>query len=201
MLRTATALTGLIATTIAVAGCGGSGSPSSTSASTRTPGRSAGLRLAECMRAHGVTNYPDPSATGGGGTQIKQSSGGGNGGANSIVVDGVQLNASAPTFAHAMNACQKDQPQGPPISGAQLAKIKQGALKMAECMRAHGVPNFSDPQVTSGPGGRGIAVRIGAGSVGGRGAKGSPPPPAFQHAMTICQPLMAIGPKGRKVTR
>ena len=159
-----------------------------------------GLKLAECMRAHGVTDYPDPSASGGGGTQIRQSSNAA-GGANNIVVDGVQINASAPTFAHAMNACQKYQPQGPPISGAQMAKIRQGAVKMAECMRAHGVPNFSDPKVTVGPAGHGIAVRLGVGSVAGGGAKGSPPSAAFQHAMTICQPLMAVGPKGQKVVK
>ncbi|MDE3129709.1 MAG: hypothetical protein KGL16_01020 [Acidobacteriota bacterium] len=193
----------MLGTTAAVAACGGSGAPRSTSSNTgasiRAPGRSSGLKLAECMRAHGVSNYPDPSANGGG-TQIKQSSSA-SGGANRIVVDGVQLDAGAPTFQRAMNACQKYQPQGPPISGAQLARIRQGALKMAQCMRTHGVPNFSDPQVTSGPGGHGIAVRLGLGSVSGSGPKGSPPSPAFQRAMRTCQSYMRVGLKASQGTR
>ena len=105
MLRTATALTALLTTAIVIAACGGPGSPSNTSASTGTPARSTGLKLAECMRAHGVTDYPDPSANGGGGTQIKQTSSAA-GGRNNVVVDGVQINASAPTFAHATNCAR-----------------------------------------------------------------------------------------------
>ena len=86
-----------------------------------------------------------------------------------ISVDGHQLNVSGPAFQKAMQKCQKYQPQGPPISGAQLARFRQGALKMAECMRTHGVPNFPDPQVATGPGGHGIGIRIGAKAAGGSG--------------------------------
>ena len=60
-----------------------------------------------------------------------------------------------------MQDCQKYQPQGPPISGAQLAQIKQGALKMADACASHGVPNFPDPKVSSRPGRPGIQVQIG----------------------------------------
>jgi hypothetical protein len=195
MFRKAMVPVALLLTAIAVAACGGSGTPHHPSTSSATSRQSAGLKLAECMRAHGVPNYPDPSATGGGGTQIRQSSGASG---NSIAVDGVQLDASAPKFAEAMHSCLKYQPRGPAISGAQLARIKQGALKMAQCMRTHGVPNFSDPQVTVGPGGHGIGVRLGAGSVAGAGVKGTTPPPAFQRAMNACQAYMQFGPKGQK---
>jgi hypothetical protein len=143
------------------------------------------------MRTHGVPDFPDPSSSGGGGTQIQQSSG--NGG-SSVTVGGHQLDVGAPAFQTAMQDCQKLQPHGPPISGAQLAKLQKGALKMAECMRSHGVSNFPDPQVTSGPGGHGVGIRIGA--KGGGGAGGiNPQSPAFQAAQKICMPLMQ-GPAG-----
>lgn len=199
MLRKATLPVALLLTAGAVAACGSAGAPNNVSASTGTPGQSIGLKLAECMRSHGVSNYPDPSANAGGGTQIRQSAGAAGG--NGIAVDGVQLDASAPKFAHAMAACQRYQPPGPPISGAQLAKVKQGALKMAQCMRTHGVPNFSDPQVTVAPGGHGIAMRLGLGSVAGGGVKGTPPSPAFQRAMNACQADMRFGPKSHKAVR
>jgi hypothetical protein len=194
MLRNATVLIALLATTTAVAACGGS-SPSNNSATAKQ--NSAGLKLAECMRSHGVPDFPDP--TSGGGFGIQASAGGGNA---SVSVDGHTINVSGPAFQKAMQQCRSEQPQGPPISGAQLAKVKQGAIKMAECMRAHGVSSFPDPEVRSGPGGRGIEVQIGAPSSGASGQSINPRSPAFQHAQKICQPLMGgSGPKGQPVQK
>jgi hypothetical protein len=195
MLRKAAVLTAMLATTIALAACGGSSSPTTSNASSQAKA-SSGLKMAECIRTHGVPKFPDPGS-GPSGIQSNQGSGGG-----SVSVDGVQLDVSPQTLQKAMQACQKYAPQGPPVSGAQLAKIKQGALKMAQCMRAHGVPNFSDPQVTAGPNGHGIAVRIG-GAAGGNAVSGgktvgAAPSPAFQHAMSVCQPLMRVGLKAGK---
>ena len=196
MLRKATVIAAMLATTTAVAACGST--PKNTKGSS-TPRSDIGLKLAQCMRSHGVPSFPDPGS--GGGFQVQQSSSSkGSGGTSSINVDGRTLDASAPAFRRAMNQCQKDLPQGPPISGSQLAKIKQGALKMAECMRSHGVPNFPDPQVTVGPGGHGIAIRMGLGDAGGSQAQRPSGSPAFQHAMNICQPLMNVGLKRQKVS-
>jgi hypothetical protein len=188
MLRKATVLTVMLATTTAVAACGGS-SPSSGNTKSAKANVSQRLKMAECVRAHGVPKFPDSPS---GGPNSIQGSSNGNGG-GSVSVDGVQLGVSPQTLQRAMLACQKYAPQGPPISGAQLAKIKQGALKMAACMRSHGVPNFPDPQVTTGPGGKGIGVRIGGPSSGGGGL--NPNSPAFQKAQKTCMPLMG-GPKG-----
>ncbi|MDE3132777.1 MAG: hypothetical protein KGL15_01785 [Acidobacteriota bacterium] len=177
----------MLATTTAVAACGGS-SPSSGNSTTPKVSASQQLKMAQCVRAHGVPKFPD--SPNGGPNQI-QSGQSGSGGRGSVSVDGVNLGVSPQTLQKAMLACQKYAPQGPPISGAQLAKIRQGAIKMAECMRSHGVPNFPDPQVTTGPGGRGIGVRIGGpGSAGGF----DPKSPAFQKAQKTCQPLLG-GPK------
>jgi hypothetical protein len=195
MLRKATVLIALLATTTAVAACAGSSPKAQTTASTAH--KNAGLKLAECMRSHGVPDFPDP--TSGGGFGIQASAGGGNA---SISVDGHTINVSGPAFQKAMQQCRSEQPQGPPVSGAQLAKIKHGALKMAECMRAHGVSNFPDPEVRSGPGGRGIEVQIGAANSGGSGQSINPRSPVFQSAQKICQPLMGgSGPTGQTVQK
>lgn len=198
MLRKATVIAAMLATTTAVAACGGT-SPSNDRTATGSQHKDAGLKLAQCMRSHGVPDFPDPQSGGGFGIQASAGPSGG-----TISVDGHQISTSQPAFHRAMNECQKYQPQGPPISGAQLAKIRQGAIKMAACMRTHGVPNFADPRVTAGPGGHGIQVQIGAGSSGSAGAtsgqskaQGPPPSPAFQRAMRACQSYMQVGFKRR----
>ncbi len=145
----------MLATTTAVAACGGT-NPSNSKLAGKSRRSDAGLKFAQCMRTHGVPDFPDPQSGGGFGIQASAGSHGG-----TISVDGQQINVSQPAFQRASNECQKYQPQGPPISGSQLAKIRQGALKMAECMRTHGVPNFPDPKVAAGPDGHGIQVQIG----------------------------------------
>ncbi|HWD69167.1 MAG TPA: hypothetical protein VG293_03170 [Solirubrobacteraceae bacterium] len=196
MHRKASVLTAMLATTIAVAACGGS-SPSSGNSTSASARVSQQLKMARCIRAHGVPKFPD---SGNGPNRIQSSQNANGGGA--VSVDGVQLGVSPQTLQKAMSACQKYAPQGPPISGAQLAKLKQGALKMAECMRSHGVPNFPDPKITTGPGGKGVAVRIGGGprSAGGGGGL-NPGSPAFQAAQKTCMPLMGNFGKGQKVAR
>ena len=153
------------------------------------------------MRSHGVPDYPDPSS--GGGFAIQSSANGSNA---TVSVNGHNVNVSGPALQRAMSRCQKYGPHGPPISGSQLAAIRQGAVKMAECMRSHGVPSFPDPKVSAGPGGSGIQVEIGGGSGTGGGNSGSPKQvtrssPAFQKAMTTCQKYMRVGPKAQKVAK
>lgn len=111
---------------VAVAACGGSGQ-SGNAASLRTD---AGIKFADCMRTHGVSNFPDPSA--GGGIQIP---------------DGV--NPKAPAFQSAQTACLKYLPGGGPGRGHASEQRKLEMLKLARCMRAHGLPSFPDPTATA----------------------------------------------------
>ena len=120
---------------VLLAGCGGSnnnGNGGSATASSSSRAK-AGLKMAQCMRANGIPSFPDPSSSGGpaGGFSIQ-------GGSNGTVTIGGATVAQS-TLRAAFQKCRKELPQGPPISSAQLAKLRQGALKMAECMRAHGV--------------------------------------------------------------
>ena len=61
----------------------------------------------------------------------------------------------------------------------------QAALAYARCMRAHGVPNFPDPQTTGG----GIGQPGGIGFGGGPGFDPRHPSPQFQAANRACQHL------------
>ena len=149
------------AATIAVAGCGGgSKSPSVASVSTMTSsstasstevagattsgptspgdGNAGTLAYAKCMRSNGVPNFPDPSPSGG----FEFSSG---------------IDPASPVFKTAQAKCQKLMPGGGfPAAGATTHPSAQALaqmVKVARCMRMHGVSGFPDPttSIPSGP--------------------------------------------------
>jgi hypothetical protein len=170
-----------LAATLLVAGCGGSKDPSNDPSSASL--RSAGLEFASCMRSHGVPNFPDPNAGSGGGLQVQASR---NAQGQTMTVNGVSVNA--PAFQSAMNTCQKYMPRPKALPGG-ITQVKANALKLAQCMRSHGVPNFPDPTVKSGPNG-GIGVQL-------AGPGLNPQSPALQAAQRKCRPLMGL-PGGLK---
>ena len=116
------------------------------------------LQFSECMRSHGVPNFPDP--TSGGGIQISSGSG---------------VDPASPQFRTAQKACQKSFP-GPHMSQAQSVQHEQQVLAFAACTRKNGVPNFPGP--TFGPQGQ-IEEKGGPGGV-------NPSSPAFQAAAKKC---------------
>jgi hypothetical protein len=150
-----------------LAGCGSTGAPSGTvtnGANASSSRSNPALQFAQCMRAHGVTNFPDPSATGG--IQLAPGS-----------------NPQSPAFETAQKACSKYLPnkgQPPVTSAADHAK----AVAFSKCMRTHGEPEFPDP-LSSPPRGatrvlafHGMSFAIGSGL--------NPRSPAFQQAASDC---------------
>jgi hypothetical protein len=145
-----------------ICACGSSSKPSRGAASGDPL-----LKLARCMRSHGVPNFPDPGARG------------------LIIPDDV--NTESPAFVSAQRTCA-DLGSEPGQSGlsqrAASPSEKLALLKVAGCMRSHGVPNFPDP-TTSPPT---------PGSVSGNViqidgiylAVGQPESPAFKRAATAC---------------
>ena len=146
---------------VLIAACGSSGGAETTAA-----GADPGLEFSQCMRAHGVTNFPDPGANGG--IDISPGSG---------------LNPSSPTFQSARQTCGKIIPDkgSPPTMSASA---RRAAVRFAECMRAHGVPDFPDPTETA-PAGvtRILAIR---GMVFALGSGIDPRSPAFRQAAPAC---------------
>jgi hypothetical protein len=138
--------------TVLLAGCGGgasnagvarlssgassAGTVGATSAASPGTGSSeaAALAFAGCMRSDGVPNFPDPKA--GGGFRFRRGAG---------------VDPSSAAFKAAQAKCGKFLPDiggpasGPPISAQALARW----LKIAQCMRRHGVADFPDPRATA----------------------------------------------------
>jgi hypothetical protein len=111
------------------AACGGSPSSSGSPSSAGTGGASSSfvsheLAFARCVRAHGVPNFPDPNANGQEPPSVKDIS-------------------KSPRFPAASNACRSLIPSGG--TNAQFRADLREYVRFAECMRAHGVPNFPDP--------------------------------------------------------
>jgi hypothetical protein len=123
---------------LALAACGGS-SPKAGSAAADPQ-----LKMSECMRAHGVPNFPDPTkGSGGEGLSVSQTVG-----SDRITVGGIPF--SGPVFQAAIKTCRffggGNGP--PPITEA----FKQQQFHFAACIRAHGVPNYPDPVFPPGGG-------------------------------------------------
>jgi hypothetical protein len=127
LLRPAAALAGLAL----LAAC--SGSPPAGSAGS-SPYQQ-GLAYAQCMRSHGVANFPDPNSEG---RFIISSQV-----VNGVVVQGVDQ--TSPQFISANKTCQKLLPRGGQETPAQHRQQMSELLRLAQCMRAHGIPDFPDP--------------------------------------------------------
>ena len=141
-----------------LAGCGSSGHVSTTGADATS-----GLQFARCMRAHGVSNFPDPDSSG----RIELSPG----------------EAQSPAFDSAQQACHGLLPKlgGPP---SMTASQRQQALRFAECMRANGQPDFPDPTETAPSGATRVLVLRGLVFALGPGI--DPKSPGFRQAATKC---------------
>jgi hypothetical protein len=154
----AMALTGLLTTACG----GGSSSASATAGSTRAQ---AALAYAQCMRSHGVPDFPDPDANG-------------NFNLPSTPVSGQETTANQ-VCNHLLNV-------GTQLSAAQAQHALGQLVKYAQCMRAHGVPNFPDPELTDG----GIGVPGGF-TFDTAGRNLDQKSPQYQAAARACQSLAA----------
>ena len=143
--RTAAAIIATAALVLLAAACA-SGSPSSASSGgSPNAGGSAGspsaVAYSACMRSHGVPNYPDPNR----GDQLAKT-------------DAQRLGVSSSQYQTAQQACQDLLPTGGSLQQqeyqcmsssdcppALVQQMMTGDLKLARCMRSHGVPNFPDP--------------------------------------------------------
>jgi hypothetical protein len=82
------------------------------------------------MRAHGVPKWPDPDSSGS---------------FDKTKITDQQLGVSSTGLQAAQDACQNLLP---PESLTQQRINAVQALQFAQCVRAHGVPNFPDPDGT-----------------------------------------------------
>jgi hypothetical protein len=145
MIRTLRPLAALAVVAVIGAGCGGTSTSGGTT-STATPAGGTGtggsggnstasthekaVKFSECMRANGVSGFPDPDATG----------------ALTIdaVANGSSVDTDSPAFEQALSACKELEPSG--FTGHERTTEQQAAaLRFAQCIRDHGVRDFPDP--------------------------------------------------------
>jgi hypothetical protein len=115
------------------AGCGSNASSesgtatstgtASSGADTNLTARDKAVKFAECIRAHGVSDFPDPDAK----NQFQYG-----------------VSVSPAVWKQATTACKDLQPPGT-LSGKRTPKQQSASLRFAQCVRDHGVKDFPDP--------------------------------------------------------
>ncbi|MEU0464963.1 hypothetical protein ABZ215_13250 [Amycolatopsis sp. NPDC006131] len=136
-----------------VASVGGSSSTTQAAAASADP-----VAYAQCMRANGIANFPDPKADGG--MAFDENSG---------------IDPESQQFKDADAKCKQFMPAdaGKRTTGDQWPA--EDKLKYAQCMRENGVPAFPDPDADGG-----FPALIQGGPV-------DPESPQFQAAEKACQ--------------
>ncbi len=133
-LRRPLAALAVIAMAALISACGSSAPAETGSGSGGGNGTAAhaqkAVKFASCMRSNGVSDFPDPSASG------------------KLTIDaianGSSLDTSSPAFKQAISACKNLEPAG--FTGSKRSSQQQdAALKFALCIREHGVTDFPDP--------------------------------------------------------
>ena len=98
------------------------------------------LEFAQCMRSHGVPNFPDPP------NHLPNPNASAPG-SKSFLGNGP--NPNSPTVEAGDRACRR-YAVAEPVSAGVEAAVQSLQLRYAKCMRAHGVPGFPDPSSTGG---------------------------------------------------
>jgi hypothetical protein len=127
---------GVASMAMAAVACGGPGGPAASSPVSDTLQHI--LAYTQCMQSHGDPSFPDPAKNPFGGYWFAD-----------------KPTMSGPVFSTAQKACKKLQVNLDLSAGEQHTAANQ-LLRFATCMRAHGVPNFPDPNV--GASGAGFAI-------------------------------------------
>jgi hypothetical protein len=113
------------------AGCSNEPAESDTAGNANAANQEQGVRFAECMRDNGVSEFPDPDASGG------------------LTIDGVlngsSLDPSGAAWQNAIAACEDLQPPGFTGDEEVVAEERETRLEFAQCMRDNGVKDFPDP--------------------------------------------------------
>jgi hypothetical protein len=119
----------VIAMVVLISGCGSS-APAETGGGDTAANAQKAVKFAECVRSNGVSDFPDPGASG----QFTIDG----------VVNGSSLDPNTPAFKQAISACKGLEPAG--FMGSKRSPQQMdAALKFAQCIRANGVPDFPDP--------------------------------------------------------
>jgi hypothetical protein len=172
-----------VAAVLPVAGCGGQGSASPAVPSLsqdasggQAAGRPAGgarasalHAAAQCIRQHGIPGYTDPVLTPDGQVYTDSRS---FEDASQSIADAVEHACAALIATANLNPVR--EPPAPP-------QLVQAGVRAAECLRAHGLPNVTDPTARSTyTPGHGFGMTASEMPAGGKQS------PVWQHARQAC---------------
>jgi hypothetical protein len=176
--RTATLIIATGALALLAAACSSGGLSSGGSLDAGGLANSRLVAYSQCMRSHGMPNFPDPT----GGVPPK--------------VTAQELGVSSSQLQAAQRACQRLLPAtGASLTASSLqrcylagvcpqALVRQAVnagLQFARCMRSHGVPNWPDPTIDS-QGRPVFNINV-----------PRPPPPQVSTAINECEGLEHAG--------
>jgi hypothetical protein len=116
------------------AGCGGTGSAGTGSSGSNDAAttREKAVKFSECMRENGVSDFPDPDASGAFTIET--------------IANGSSVDTSSVAFKQALTACKDLEPPG--FTGETRSPEQQeAALEFAQCIRDNGVKDFPDPAI------------------------------------------------------
>lgn len=113
------------------AGCSNEPDENGNAGNTKAANQAQAVKFAECMRDNGVSEFPDPDASG------------------ELTIDGVvngsSIDPDAPAWQEAIAACEDLQPPGFTGDGEVTAEEQEARLEFAQCIRDNGVEDFPDP--------------------------------------------------------
>jgi hypothetical protein len=109
--------------TASSSGTASSTGTTSSGANKKLSARDKAVKFAECIRAHGVSDFPDPNAK----NQFEYG-----------------VSVSPAVWTQATTACKDLQPPGT-LSGKRTPKQQSASLRFAQCIRDNGVKDFPDP--------------------------------------------------------
>jgi hypothetical protein len=164
------ALIAVVACTLVLAAACGSSSSTTAQLPTLQSMTAKALSYAQCMRSHGIQNFPDPTVQDNAHTK----------GVGFSMPSGVDT--SSPQFKSAAKTCRKQTGFGV-INPAVLQAAMANGLKFSECMRSHGITNYPDPVQHA------TNIQIGPGPDSGIDTNS----PRFKAAQKACVPLLPNG--------
>jgi len=119
-----------IAMVALISACGSNAPDATGSGSNTAANVQQAVKFAQCMRDNGVSQFPDPDASGA--LTIEN------------VVNGSSVDPNSATFQQALSACRDLEPAGF-MGQKRSAQQQAAALKFAQCIRDNGVKDFPDP--------------------------------------------------------
>jgi hypothetical protein len=131
-------------TVVLAAACGSGPASPAGSSSSHPAGYERYHAYSQCMRSHGAPFWPEPSEVSHGVFDNPYLY---------VITARILAQEHGAGWQAALTACRKLAPPQLPFTAAQISALRSQLLKLAGCMRAHGITRFPSPVVKPSGGG------------------------------------------------